>query len=108
MPTVQRPFQFQIVTDTSKEAEQFMKEVEAFNTSAEETWYILADRDYIEYCCSFGVICYKSKRLKRMADFMDLRLVYVESYEGSEDCNCVDCIKKEKVQTELESAPYTN
>jgi len=31
----QRLFQFQVVTDTPKEVEQFMKEVEAFDVSVE-------------------------------------------------------------------------
>ena len=92
MPTTQRLFQFQIVTDTPKEAEQFMKEVEAFDTSVEEWWYSFTDgREDIEYCCGFGVTHYKPKLIKRIVDFLDFQFVYAEPYQCSPDCNCDDC-----------------
>jgi len=91
MPTTQRLFQFQIVTDTPKEAEQFMKEVEAFDTSVEEWWYSFTDgREDIEYCCGFGVTHYKPKLIKRIADFMDFSFVYAEPYQYPPDCHCDD------------------
>jgi|GEM_PF-5425392 len=106
MPTTQRLFEFQIVTDTPKEAERFMREVEAWDVSVEETWYSFINRDDVEYCCGFGVTHYKPKLLKRIADFMDLRLVYVKSHRCFEHCNCADCVKEEKVLTSLESEPH--
>jgi len=85
----QRLFQFQVVTDTPKEVEQFMKEVEAFDVSVEEWWYSFTDgRDDVKYCCGFGVTHYKPKLIKRIADLLDFYLVYAEPFYCLLDCHC--------------------
>jgi hypothetical protein len=79
MTDVQYLFEFQILTDTAKEARAFMDDVKAQDVVI-ETWNfspIEGDTE-IEECYGFGLTHYKPKLLKRIADFMDIRLVYAE------------------------------
>lgn len=92
MSKEQRLFQFQIVTDTPKEAEQFMKEVEAFDVSIEKWRYSFTNgREDVEYCYGFGVTHYKPKLLKRIADLLDFHFVYAEPYLCPANYHCDEC-----------------
>jgi D-tyrosyl-tRNA(Tyr) deacylase len=75
MPT----FEFQIVTDTQKEAQQFMEAVEAQDVNIEEWEYDVGTTIEKSECYGFGTTHYSPKHLKRLTDQMGIALAYVKN-----------------------------
>jgi hypothetical protein len=74
-------FEFQVVTDTEKEAQQFMEAVQAQDVSIEEWEYNVATPTEKLECYGFGITHYLPKHLKRLADQMGIALAYVKNQE---------------------------
>lgn len=73
-------FHFQIVADTTKEAEKFMESVSATNVDIEEWEYQSTQAlDVTTEVYGFAVTCYSPKRLNRLADSLGVALIYIES-----------------------------
>lgn len=70
-------FEFQIVTETEKEAEIFMAEVQAEDVSIEDWSGIWPGPCYKRYVCSFGVTRYTPRRLNRVADYLGIGLIFI-------------------------------
>jgi hypothetical protein len=84
-------FDFQIVTDTAKEARRFMESVEASEVVIEEWTFPTAEAHERAECYGFGITCYSPKQLRRIADSEEVALVYVKNSkqtdrEASELC----------------------
>lgn len=74
-------FEFQIVSETEKEAQLFMEAVEAEEVNIEEWDYDVDTPTEKTECYGFGVTHYSPKQLDRMADQMGVILAYVKNQE---------------------------
>ena len=74
-------FEFQIVTDTEKEAEQFMAAVAAEDVGIEEWEYNVRTPTEKVECYGFGTTHYSPKQLRRIADSMGVVLAYAKNQE---------------------------
>ena len=84
-------FDFQIVTETAKEARRFMESIEASEVVIEEWTFPTAEAHERAECYGFGITCYSPKQLRRIADSEEVALVYVKNRkqadrEASELC----------------------
>jgi D-tyrosyl-tRNA(Tyr) deacylase len=77
-------FEFQIVTDTPKEAHQFMDAVQAQDVNIEEWDYGAGTPSEKSECYGFGTTHYSPKHLKRLTGEMGIVLAYAENQETAE------------------------
>ncbi|WP_088892397.1 hypothetical protein [Leptolyngbya ohadii] len=77
-------FEFQIVSDTAKEAQQFMTAVQANDVNIEEWEYDVGTSTEKQECYGFGVTHYSPKQLQRFADEMGVVLAYAKNQEAVE------------------------
>lgn len=74
-------FEFQIVSETEKEARQFMEAVQADDVNIEEWEYNVGTPTDKQECYGFGVTRYSPKQLQRIADEMGVVLAYARNQE---------------------------
>lgn len=74
-------FEFQIVSQTEKEAQQFMEAVQAEDVNFEEWDYDVDTSTEKTECYGFGITHYSPKQLDRIADQMGVILAYVKNQE---------------------------
>jgi len=74
-------FEFQIVSETEKEAELFMQAVEADDVNIEEWDYNVGTSTEKQECYGFGVTRYSPKQLGQIADEMGVVLAYAKNQE---------------------------
>ncbi|BAU13930.1 hypothetical protein LEP3755_44730 [Leptolyngbya sp. NIES-3755] len=77
-------FEFQIVSDTGKEAQQFMEAVQADDVNIEEWEYNVGTPTEKQECYGFGVTRCSPKQLQRIADEMGVVLAYAKNQETVE------------------------
>ena len=77
-------FEFQIVSETEKEAQQFMEAVQAHDVNIEEWEYNVGTPTEKQECYGFGMTCYSPKQLQRIADEMGVILAYARNQEAVE------------------------
>jgi hypothetical protein len=77
-------FEFQIVSDTEKEAQQFMEAVEADDVNIEEWECNVGTPTEKQECYGFGVTRFSPRQLQRIADEMGVVLAYAKNQETVE------------------------
>lgn len=77
-------FEFQIVSETEKEAQKFMEAVQAEDVNIEEWEYDVGTVTEKQECYGFGATHYSPKQLKRIADEMGVVLAYAKNQKRVE------------------------
>lgn len=77
-------FNFQVITDTRKEAKRFMERVNAQDVDIEEWEYNVGTANEISECYGFARTNFSPKRLQRIADFEAVGLAYVNKAEAED------------------------
>jgi uncharacterized protein Yka (UPF0111/DUF47 family) len=77
-------FEFQVVAETEKEAQQFMEAVQADNVNIEEWEYNMGRPTEKHECYGFGFTDYSPKQLNQIADERGVVLAYVKNVEKVE------------------------
>jgi hypothetical protein len=77
-------FEFQIVSETEKEARQFMKAVQADDVNIEEWEYDVGRPTEKQECYGFGITGYSPRQLNRIADERGVILAYAKNVEKVE------------------------
>jgi hypothetical protein len=74
-------FEFQIVSDTAKEAQQFISAVQAIEVNIEEWEYDVGTPTEKQECYGFGITHCSPKQLQRFANEMGVVLAYAKNQE---------------------------
>lgn len=77
-------FEFQIVSETEKEAQHFMEMVQAIDVNIEEWEYNVGTPTEKQECYGFGVTHYSPKQLRQISDEVGVVLAYAKNQKTAE------------------------